>query len=98
MSYSKPAPGELETVRAFVNTWHVDEHTDRIDSPAGLGEWLAETGLSRSAKRPTAAEHAAAIALREAIRSLLLANNGEPLDPSALESLNRAEIGRASCR
>src|SRR5215204_5260658 len=35
------APGELELVRAFVNTRDLGKGTDRIDAPEGLSSWLA---------------------------------------------------------
>jgi predicted RNA-binding Zn ribbon-like protein len=37
---STPAPGELETVRAFVNTIDLESGVDDLDTPAALGAWL----------------------------------------------------------
>jgi predicted RNA-binding Zn ribbon-like protein len=81
------APGELELVRAFVNTNDVDDGIERLASPALLGEWLTEHGLE-AGKELTRRDVERAIELREALRALLLANAGEPLDPGAVERLN----------
>jgi predicted RNA-binding Zn ribbon-like protein len=90
------APGELELVRRFVNTLELDEedvapgeNPDKISSPAGLREWLAEQGLGGPALGLPAEAHVRrAASLRESLRALLLANNGEPLDPGATSVLN----------
>ena len=37
---SNPAPGELELVRAFVNTWDADEDVENVPGPAELRDWL----------------------------------------------------------
>ena len=42
---SNPAPGALETVRAFVNTRDVDDGIEALSGPAELAAWLAEHGL-----------------------------------------------------
>src|SRR5205085_5091690 len=47
-----------------------------------LAEWLGERGLSGQEKR--------AQALREALRKLVLANNGIPLDEDAVRTVNDA--------
>jgi predicted RNA-binding Zn ribbon-like protein len=84
---AEPAPGELELIRAFVNTADIDEGKDDLPTAASLGAWLAERGLG-SGGRLGEADHRRAIALREALRSLLLANAGEPLEPAAVRALN----------
>ena len=48
---SNPAPGSLETVRAFVNTRDVDDGTDLLTGPAELAHWLAEQGLAEEGAR-----------------------------------------------
>jgi predicted RNA-binding Zn ribbon-like protein len=65
-----------ELIRDFVNTLHKDLAGDEeeLPSPAALAEWLSGRGLLEG-KRATATEFARAIALREALRVLLLANN-----------------------
>jgi predicted RNA-binding Zn ribbon-like protein len=86
----KPAPGELEVVRKFVNTHDVEDETDSIATPGALRDWLAERGLIARTERLDEEDVRKAHSVREAIRSLLLANNGEELDPRAIETLNNA--------
>ena len=81
------APGRLELVRAFVNTLDVEEGTDRLADGAEAGEWAAEWDLPAPG---ASAERERLVALREALRQLMLANNaGEPPPPAALDELNR---------
>lgn len=87
------APGELELVRAFVNTRDLDEGTDSLLDARGLTAWLVERGLlaHEYAGEPTEADRSRAVALREGFRALLLANNdGRPADPAAIETLDHA--------
>jgi predicted RNA-binding Zn ribbon-like protein len=81
------APGELELVRDFVNTADIEEGVDKLATSALLRNWLAERGLSVGDLDDDDRERA--IELREALRALLIANNGEPLDVRAIETLNR---------
>jgi predicted RNA-binding Zn ribbon-like protein len=72
-----PAPGELETVRAFVNTLDIEEATDKFATPEGLSRWLAGRGLAAPG-RVSAADLANAVALREALRGVLREHAGHP--------------------
>jgi predicted RNA-binding Zn ribbon-like protein len=87
---SNPAPGELELVRAFINTWDADDDREDVPGPAELRDWLVEHDLLDPRARVTAIDHRHAIEVREALRALLLANNGEPYDPDAQAVLERA--------
>ena len=89
------APGDLEIVRGFVNTLDVEEGTDEFDVPAGLESWLTRNKLGNG-ESPSDADVARAIDFREALRSLLLANNGAELDDDTAERLNVALDGAAS--
>jgi predicted RNA-binding Zn ribbon-like protein len=82
------APGELELVRKFVNTRDVEEGIDELDTPEALQRWLTAQGFKATATRPTDADVRRALAMRESLRALLLANNGESLDRRAVETLN----------
>jgi len=82
-------PHGLDLVVDFVNTLDIDEQTDTLRTPAQLGEWLSVRGLSDAAT-PSAAEHRRAIALREALRSALLAHNGVEPDADPEVELERA--------
>lgn len=79
-------------MRAFVNTLEIDQGTDAPTTPEGLAAVLDRLGLVKSAgpgtARPSKADLRRAVEVREALRAVLLANNGEPLDPTALCTLN----------
>jgi predicted RNA-binding Zn ribbon-like protein len=83
----EPAPGSLRVVQAFVNTVDREHGPDLFDDPAGLEEWLERHLLPA---RVRAGDLDAAREVREALRALLLANNGEPHDPAAQAVLERA--------
>ena len=80
---------DLELVREFVNTAELDEGIDHLSTPAQLHDWIAERGIGDGSE-PTEEERRRVIEVREALRALLLANAGEPLDQEAVETLNRA--------
>ena len=84
------APGELEVVRDFVNTHDYEDGSEQFPTPAALRDWLSERGLLSAAEPVSEADLGRAVEVREALRALCLANNGEPLDPAALEALNSA--------
>ena len=94
---SKDAPDELELVRAFVNTWDAEDDTEALGSVDELTAWLGEHDLLDAGARATAADHRRAIALREALRALLLANAGMDPEPTAAavldEAARRADLG-----
>jgi predicted RNA-binding Zn ribbon-like protein len=83
------APGELELVRQFVNTLDVEEGTDELDGPHSLLGWLSGMGLLDDEAIADEEDLKRALALREGIRSLLLANNGEMIEPADLRELDR---------
>lgn len=94
------APGELETVRLFVNTLHDNLADEELDSPEALRDWLVRFGLApRRGPGLRAADLRRARAVREALRRLMLSNNGELPDPAAVQLLNeaaaRAKLGAA---
>lgn len=81
----------------FVNTRDVDEGTDSIERPQTLAAWLVERALLGHGETLSDGDHADAIRLREALRSLMLTNNGQPLDDRAGRELElaarRGELG-----
>jgi predicted RNA-binding Zn ribbon-like protein len=95
---SAEAPGELALIERFVNTYDTESDTDDIGTPSTLAAWLGTEGLVPGSVRPSSADVDRVIAVREALRALLIANNaGEPAPPDALGQLNRqsedAEVG-----
>jgi len=87
------APGSLGLVQDFVNTRALDPDQEQIATPEALRAWLDDHALL--AHEPIGeADRLRAVELREALRRLLLANNGAALDAADLELLNRfAEDG-----
>ena len=92
-----PAPGRLALVQGLVNTVDREHGPDLLDDPGGLAEWLQRRGLLEPGATVTAAQRDAARDLREALRALLLANNGEPEPPWARRALEAA-AARADLR
>ncbi len=82
-------PNDLELVIEFVNTLDPDEGIDALATSDGLALWLADRGLLNRAN-PAASDRRLAIRLREALRSLMLENNGGPADQAAARELELA--------
>ena len=86
-------PRELVAVQALVNTIDLEDHDDQLDSPEALRRFLTGHGLLGASDPVGQDDLAIAIELREALRAMLRVNHGEPLDPDALEVVNRAAAG-----
>lgn len=80
---SRVAPGDLETLRAFVNTYDLDAGGDLVGSPEALRTWLVEHSLLAEGDVVDAAGHLRALRLREALRRLGRANHDRVPDPAA---------------
>jgi len=93
MSDVEPAPGRLALVQAFVNTVDLEHGRAMLSSPVRLSTVLEELGLLERRARATRAHLARALALRQALRSLALANNGGTAAP-ALEAQLVVRIDR----
>ena len=92
------APGRLELVREFVNTLDVMDATEELGDGQRAARWLTGHGVPIGGDPFTGPELERLVAVREALRELLLANNaGDPPPEAALTTLNRqsseAEIG-----
>jgi predicted RNA-binding Zn ribbon-like protein len=72
------APEPLRQVQLLVNSADVENGLD------WLPDWLAERGAGAELER--------ARALRDALRALVLANNGFPLERAALQVVNAAAV------
>ena len=85
------APGELGTLKDFLNTVNLEMGPEELDSPQALGKWLVESGLLESGAEVTAHDLARAVEVREAFRRVLYANtcHDEP-DRGALATLSAA--------
>ena len=86
---SDQAPGELEIVRAFVNTLDVESGADELATGEALQAWLEQRDLLRGGSA-SAADLAAARLLREAVRGLLLEHSGVNVRKESAQRLGRA--------
>jgi predicted RNA-binding Zn ribbon-like protein len=85
-----PAPGDLALVERFVNTADLETGADALGDAGQLSAWLREAGLAESGDRFDEAGRERVVAVREALRSLLLSNHGDPADPEAIAVLESA--------
>jgi predicted RNA-binding Zn ribbon-like protein len=81
----EPAEGELRLVQDFVNTVDRENGVELLDGPEGLAMWLDHRGFAHGRVDQVDVEHART--LREALRAILLANNGGPDPGGAYETL-----------
>lgn len=87
------APGELEFVRAFVNTFDIEAGVDRLADVSSWSAWAAEVGApdTGGSAAPTPDDLAAARSLRESLRDALLAHHDRaPLPASTADALTAA--------
>jgi predicted RNA-binding Zn ribbon-like protein len=89
----QPAPGGLRLVQAFVNTNDLEDGRDELDSTQALQAWLDLHGLLTGAETLMPDDLQKALEVREALRALAFANNGQETDPEAAQVLNRASGG-----
>jgi predicted RNA-binding Zn ribbon-like protein len=83
-----PAECDLRLVQDFVNTLDREHGNDLLDGPDGLAAWLEHRGFEAGGLGPAAVPRA--VEVREALRALLLANNGGPGAPEAHAVLEAA--------
>ena len=85
------SPHALDLVIDFVNTLDLEGGTDALATPEGLAAWLADKRLAMAgAEPPSEVDREQAIRLREALRTLMLANNGGAPDDRAGRELEQA--------
>jgi len=82
------APGELELVRAFINTAQLERGVDDLEQPADLRRWLVSRELLAATAAVGDEDLAIALAVREALRELAGANAGRPPSKSACATLD----------
>jgi predicted RNA-binding Zn ribbon-like protein len=88
--HPKAAPDELDHIRQFVNTFDLESLEDKLAEPDAAAAWLTERGLLPGGEPLTPADVRQAQSMREALRKLLLAHNGAPLDTTAVDAVNNA--------
>jgi predicted RNA-binding Zn ribbon-like protein len=96
-SPAKRAPEQLYLVQRFVNSVDLETREEELSTPESLREWLADRGLIEGHESVSEGDLRRALEAREGLRALLLANNGQALDPAGIERLNRA-ASRAGVR
>ena len=84
---------QIDLVRDYVNTFDFETGIDAIATPDELAMWFSEQGLVDDLVEPSDEELADAVAVREAIRDLLLTHNGVEADSEAA-SKTLEEAGR----
>ncbi|MBA2506452.1 MAG: CGNR zinc finger domain-containing protein [Thermoleophilaceae bacterium] len=82
------APGRLELVREFVNSIDIEHGPEELTDPKALGAWLRKRDLLAANVKLTQPDLDRAIAVREALRAVLLAHNGQELEPATIRTLN----------
>ena len=89
------APGRLETLQRFVNTYNKDfpPAWDRLGTPSKARAWLMQKLLVTPPVRITHADVDRLRELREALRALVAANHGNAMPREALEILRREGAG-----
>jgi predicted RNA-binding Zn ribbon-like protein len=91
---SPQIPAEARLILDFVNTYDVEDDTDKLASPAELRAWLDERELFPAGSgEPSAEDLELATGTRELLRAVLIANNGGELEAQALAQLNEAAAG-----
>jgi predicted RNA-binding Zn ribbon-like protein len=88
MAERPPAPQPLELVRIFVNTLDVETGEDELAGASGAERWLRDHDLLGEREHVSPADRRRVIETREALRALLLGNNGVPLPRAAVNALN----------
>jgi predicted RNA-binding Zn ribbon-like protein len=93
------APGRLELLQRFVNSYNHDfpPEWDRIGTPEKAEAWLRQKRLVAPADRISEADAARLRELREAIRALVIANRGDRPGAAATDVV-RTAAGTARLR
>ncbi|MGA7911337.1 MAG: CGNR zinc finger domain-containing protein [Candidatus Dormiibacterota bacterium] len=86
----REAPGDLGVVQAFVNTVDLGDGPEELQDPNTLKAWLVAKGLLDETWPVEDLDVRHAIAVREAMRSVIGANTGLPLYPVDAATLNEA--------
>jgi predicted RNA-binding Zn ribbon-like protein len=90
---SRPAPGGLALVQAFINSADLEGGEEKLADPAALGGWLRGHGLLDDGPALGPDDLRLAIQVREALRALAHANHEGRPDPEAAATLDRVAAG-----
>ena len=84
------ATGVLGLVQAYVNTVDLQDGPEELSNPNTLGAWLVAHGLMEPGQPVSEGDLKHAVAVREAVRSLIGANSGARVYPLDVATLNEA--------
>src|SRR4029077_2668747 len=84
------ATGDIGLVQAFVNTVDLQDGPEELTDPNTLKAWLVAKGLLQGTEPVDGSDLKHAIALREAMRSVIGANSGSRVYPVDIATLNEA--------
>lgn len=80
----KPAPGRLEIVHGFLNTWSDELGIEDFESTRSTEQWLRDAGLWHGKGRLTDEEAETMRAFRDALRRFVLGRS----DPQRIAAMN----------
>ena len=80
---AKPAPDPLRRIQALINTIDRETGQDRLAHPEDAAPWLVDNDLLATDQTPTADDLDTVVAVREALRALVLRNAGGPAPTAA---------------
>jgi predicted RNA-binding Zn ribbon-like protein len=83
----KPAPTPLILVQGFVNTHDFETDTDLLDDPGTARKWLVGAGLLERDSDLASGDLELTRAVREGIRSMLMADGGRKVPAAELAPL-----------
>jgi predicted RNA-binding Zn ribbon-like protein len=81
----RAAPGDLEFVRRFCNSFVRESGADRFATAEAFDRWLRSEG--RKATKPSAADLARTVAFREALHAITVANSQQQSPVGAWEEV-----------
>jgi predicted RNA-binding Zn ribbon-like protein len=90
-------PEAAALIKDFVNTYDVTNHDDELATGADMVSWFAARGLIAPGVELDEAAATQVREVREALRSILLGHNDEPVPPEAVDTLNRAAASSRLC-
>lgn len=90
------APGRLELLQRFINSWNHDPEfpvdRDRLGTPQSARMWLRQKQLITGKAKVSAADAARLRGVREAFRSLVIANLTGLQEATSIELLRTASL------
>jgi predicted RNA-binding Zn ribbon-like protein len=85
---SKPAPGPLRRIQAFINTIDLESGQDRLARIDDARAWLVDNHLLAADAAPSPDDLRLVADVREGLRALLIQNSGGPMpDPAVMAPL-----------